>query len=894
MNVRSLLSLILCCCTVFVWMLSLQTASAYICNKDQSGPLSVTIEKIEKVTKLDTPYDVKVVFKNESDAAVAVSLACKSIEQVTVALNEKTVNVPAKGTAETVLQVKCGAGTYNAHYPVHVFAEFEWEGAKHVLHPVQAFETDFGAAGVIKKSVGKSSDGREIFIGEMIEDASQLPLLVVPDAGGIALTETDAYRVTWQRDRLEGQASGSASNTNPEVWSPKPEALPIGWQGSDKTSSAHFSKESMTRGGVSRKSLSIHPPYQGGAGTMFTEYLVQLPKTTPITFSSFLAMRDIAPTEPESDGVTFAVWVGDEKIGEKHCTSKTWVPFEVDLSKFAGQTVLLRLQSDPGPKRDTTCDSAFWGTPLLRVGEAPKLLTAEEKKALFEENAKAITNPDALNPKYVQVLNAKGEEFTMRPRVNGLLSKQKESTSEDNQFPRTFIYELEGEMYAVITMGNYGFLDGVIGIGNKQKFVQYDGLRVEIEGQPLGTELSALAFEKWESKFDTTSGFPNLIHELKQQVVNNGKQLNMSYAVKCNKTAIQLTVNCDDPLAITKIEFGPATRHANRVYFGHGYCITEPERFEVTNGGHTLSTSHVGFDFDNGLSLLMATTTPPDRLTIDPASKTYTLSVCPGTTMTLLPGTSGAMDCAIRYRPLYDKQPSAGVAKKAGRFVFDVWGGRYGEQLKKIQQQIDYGVTDALFVNHNWQRWGYDNRLPDIWPPNPRFGTLDEVKQLNELCKKHGILYGLHDNYIDIYPDADGYNFDVVSFNENGQPRKAWNNYGIEAQSYQLRPDRLMPFLERNFNMMMPELPLSAYFVDVFSSINLHEFWDRDGNKHGRMEMLANWCKAFDRIRERLGNGYPTISEAGSDFLIGHLDGADCQFLTLSDEPGDFKIVIHC
>jgi hypothetical protein len=368
----------------------------------------------------------------------------------------------------------------------------------------------------------------------------------------------------------------------------------------------------------------------------------------------------------------------------------------------------------------------------------------------------------------------------------------------------------------------------------------------------------------------------------------------MIYHVKYNGPAIQFSVNCDDPLAITKIEFGPATRHANRVYFGHGYCITEPERFDIINEGHRMATSHVGFDFDNGLSLLMATTTPPDRFIVDPESKIYTLTVNPGTTMTLLPGTNGAFDCAIRYRPLYDKKPSAGVVKKAGRFVFDVWGGRYGDHLEKMREQIDYGVTDAIFIVHNWQRWGYDNRLPDIWPPNPRFGTLDEMQEMLELCKKHGILYGLHDNYIDIYPDADGYDFDVVSFDANGQPRKAWNNYTIAAQSYQFRPDRFMPFLERNFSIMMPELPQTTYFVDVFSAIHLHDFWDRDGNKHGRMEMLANWNKAFDVIRERLGNDYPTISEAGNDFLIGHLDGSDCQFLTLSDEPGDFRIVIRC
>jgi len=202
---------------------------AYICDKDAIGPLSVTIEKIEKVTALNQPRAVKVVFKNDSDKAVELAISAQSIEQVTVTNKDKTLTVPAKGTAETTVQFQCGTGTYNAHYPIHVFAEFEWEGAKHVLHPVQVFETDFGAAGLSKKPVGKSPSGREIFTGELFEDATQLPLLIVPNAGGVALTETDAYRVTWQRDGLQASGFGKRLQTpgfrgRLLVPTPKPEA----------------------------------------------------------------------------------------------------------------------------------------------------------------------------------------------------------------------------------------------------------------------------------------------------------------------------------------------------------------------------------------------------------------------------------------------------------------------------------------------------------------------------------------------------------------------------------------------------------------------------------------------------------------------------------------------
>jgi hypothetical protein len=837
------------------------TASAYICDKDAAGPLSVVLEKMPAVTQYHTPQTLKAVFKNDSANPVTVSLAAESIEQVAVSLETREVTVPANGSAETAVRITCGEGTYSAHYPVHLLADFTAEGQTYRLHPVQVFETDFGVSGASRKIVGPSPDGREVMTGELITDAGDLPVVVMPEQGGVPLVANEAYRVTWRQFREE--------NAPPTV-------LHIGWQGNDETSRMSLTKTRMTRGGVSRESLAVHPPYHGGPGTMFHEQLVRLPGTRPILFSSHVAIRDIHPAEPESDGVTFAVWIGDEKIGEKHSASKTWEPFQVDLSQFAGQTVLLRLESHPGPKHDTTCDGAFWGTPLLFAGELPKLPTSEEKAKLPPAYRFSLDRPDNTN--------------------------------------RKELFE------TAVTFGHCGFLDGVIRIGK----VSFDGLRVEIDGQPLGTERSALSYgpwepvplEKigkkrtgtWEPHGETMHGTPKLLR-FKQKVFSQGRELEMLYTLENRGGALQLGVECSEPAAVTKVRFGPMLEnaHADRVYFGHGYRITEPERFEVVNGGHSLSTSHVGFDFfKNQTSLLMATAFPPDRLIADPDTQTYTLSVAHSTTLTLLPGPCSlgndgfnhmnAMDCAIRYRPLYGKQASAGVAKKAGRFVFDVWGGSFADHTKKLQQQMDYGVTDALFINHNWQRWGYDNRLQDIWPPNPQLGTLDEMKETLELCRKNGILYGLHDNYIDIYPDADGFRYDeVVSFEANGHPRKAWNNYGIDAQSYQLRPDRLMPFLERNFELMkQDDFRPTAYFVDVFASINLHEFWDRHGNRHSPAEMLDHWCQAFDRIREHLGGDHPTVSEAGSDFLIGHLDGADCQFLMLSAEPGDFRINIRC
>ena len=128
----------------------------------------------------------------------------------------------------------------------------------------------------------------------------------------------------------------------------------------------------------------MHPPWKPGGGTILAEYLLQLPTVRPIQLAFANAIRDHTAAEPPSDGVTFRVWAGNEKLFERHTDSKTWLDAEVDLSKFAGRQILLRLESHPGPKRDTTCDSSYWGEPMVVAGKPPEPMSEDDKEELRE------------------------------------------------------------------------------------------------------------------------------------------------------------------------------------------------------------------------------------------------------------------------------------------------------------------------------------------------------------------------------------------------------------------------------------------------------------------------------------------------------------------------------
>jgi len=741
------------------------SAFAFNGHRVTEGPLTLTIGDIATVTNFDVAQPVSVMLSNSSSGPLDVALEMKGLVDDCRAVGEtkRRVTVPAKGNATAEFRFACGRGTYSALYPVRVEARF---GSARV-RAVQIFETKFP---VETKSV-------------------EFAVNNVPASGALALTSLKTHRVAWSY--ING---------------------PLAY-GSDAVSGASFNRGPMTRGGETRQSLNMHPAYRPRAGTVFAEYRLKLPAATPIRLTFYNAIRDSTPKEGKSDGVTFRVWAGEQKLFERHTDSKTWLPGETDLSMFAGKEILLRLESHPGPKNNTSCDSCYWGDPIIFVGPQPKVLTDAERQELFARARKAL---------------AGGKD--------------------------SFVFDLGSGCRAVFVPGPNGITDGVIGFGDGERNVFCNGLQIAVNDQPVSGAKSALRTRIWSD-------------------------------------GPALRIKVESRQRITSLGAAAFDQKATRVYYGHGYCIVEPEAFRAGAGGHNLATSHVACDFERGVSLLTATDTPPDAFVVNPATRIYQLLTHPDATLTFVPSFTGAFDAALKYRPLSDKRASRGFVRKAGRFVFDIWGGRYADDAAKLARCFDYGLTNSLVMMHNWQRWGYDYRLPDIFPPNPAYGTLEELRELGRVCTTRGALWGLHDNYIDFYPDADDFSYDHITFTPDGKPRRAWLNEGRDAQSYQFRPDRVMPFLKRNLDLIIPALKPTASFVDVFTSASSFDFYDRHGKLHSKRETQRCWGEAFALLERRCG---PAVSEAGGDHLIGWLSGADCQFLQLGTKPERFHNVIAC
>ena len=515
----------------------------------------------------------------------------------------------------------------------------------------------------------------------------------------------------------------------------------------------------------------------------------------------------------------------------------------MDLSDWAGRELTLRLVTGPGPKHNTSCDSAYWATPTVWVGQRPAA-EADSRRAARRESALS------------------GARAAHRGEI------------------RDWSWRLESDAGAhgvALAPGPNGLADAWLAFADAQRELVFEGFTIEVDGTPLAADGSGLFCEGLEERF--AEGIGTLVHSLRKgdQTVRAQARVWAEHgALRLAWSMPEASRDLRGEPRFTALAIGPASDRARRVYAGFGNVIENPGKFDLHANGFQLSTRHIGLDFANGLSLLQACDVFPDLLRVDPDARVYALRTHHDATLTLLPSSRGAFAAARAYRAIANFQPSAGVANIQGKICLDQWGGDYQEAARGLELAARYGLTDAVFVKHVWQRWGYDYRLPDIYPPA---GDVDQFQAMVAACRRHGILFCPHDNYIDFYPDAEGYSYDHIIFNADGTPQRAWFNKGRQAQSYRWLPTAFQPWLERNLQLIKTQIDPPSYFVDVFSAMAPMDFRDRAGRFYPKTVCTERWGEAFDRIRTVLGDDAPMISEAGHDALIGHLDAGQADHM---------------
>ena len=694
----------------------------------------------------------------------------------------------------------------SALYPVHATFTFEMGGETIVLHPIAFFEA--------VKPAGEKIRNEELGIRNQVGD-------------GVLRLDKASWRTGYSQKG-------------------KTVDLGFDFSGGHQESGTHSAREASTRGGVQRAGFAVHPPWRNGPGVAWNDFSLDLPKGKPASLLFHTAIRDSHADEPQSDGVEFKVFVTGEDGKEKELftrfsDSKSWEAASVDLGAYAGQRVTLRLWTGPGPKDNTTCDQSYWGDPLIAVGVKQGYIPTEtqwnerEEKATRSAKAAVTQKPSSIATDWSSRLKVNGQPFGV-----------------------------------AVALGGYGLLDGVIVFSDGTNVLIYRGFLCDVDRASIGWMETDQPVQRVD--VETKGGALIVSHHIARP------EGNVVARARVYAEQGALRIAWDMPGAkrdsrgsprFTRLALGPCSEPVWRVYSGFGYVAENPSAFRLNPGGFNLSTRHVGADYPNGLSLLQATDVCPDHAVHVPPLRRFGLETAHDATFTLVPSAKGAFDAARAFRDICGYPRGKGMDALGARMCIDQWGGDYRDAAKGLAEAARYGLHESVFVKHVWQRWGYDYRLPEIYPPR---GDMAAFTEMREAARAAGMLFCPHDNYIDFYPDAEGYSYDHICFTENGQPVRAWYNQGAGALSYRWLPHTFRPWMEANMKMMRDGFKPDSLFIDVFTSIPPFDYYDRAGNFYPSTRTVKEWADAFDTCRAILKRGSPMISEGGHDALIGSVD----------------------
>lgn len=144
--------------------------------------------------------------------------------------------------------------------------------------------------------------------------------------------------------------------------------------------------------------------------------------------------------------------------------------------------------------------------------------------------------------------------------------------------------------------------------------------------------------------------------------------------------------------------------------------------------------------------------------------------------------------------------------------------------LADVQQAVEAlrnaGVDRALLVLAGWGRRGYDNLHPDLLPPSPEIGDLEELRGF---LTGAPYLRGLHDNYQDMYADSPSFPQGIMK-RRDGSLYDAYVWQG--GMSYLICSQSGLRYAQRNMPEIMSHGPPSAYFVDTTTAACFYECYD--------------------------------------------------------------------
>lgn len=181
----------------------------------------------------------------------------------------------------------------------------------------------------------------------------------------------------------------------------------------------------------------------------------------------------------------------------------------------------------------------------------------------------------------------------------------------------------------------------------------------------------------------------------------------------------------------------------------------------------------------------------------------------------------------------------------------------------------DLKIDRAMMVLAGWIHRGYDNQHPDPLPVAPELGGNEALIKASKRIKDTGFLFGLHDNYQDMYKDAPSWNPDMIAKNANGTLRLGGNWAGGQCwlvcaeKQVELarRPETNLPMIQKLFRP-------TIYFIDTIFAAPLYDCHDPN-HPQTRYDDMIWKSKLCELARKHFGL---FGSEEGREWAVPYAD----------------------
>lgn len=181
----------------------------------------------------------------------------------------------------------------------------------------------------------------------------------------------------------------------------------------------------------------------------------------------------------------------------------------------------------------------------------------------------------------------------------------------------------------------------------------------------------------------------------------------------------------------------------------------------------------------------------------------------------------------------------------------------------------DLEIDQAFVVFAGWINGGYDVRHPDILPAAPECGGNAGLVDASRRIRDCGFLFGLHDNYQDMYENAASWDRKWLNKNAGGEPKKggnwnggqAWQVCAVQQVELASRPKTNLPKIAELFHP-------TIYFIDTVFAWPLVTCEDPDHpmTRHDDLRWKSRLCMLAKKYFGLFG------SEEGREWAVPRAD----------------------